>query len=399
MIERRGSVRDKKTYIKRHFLFIIGLSTILLALLYNWFLIEDESLDALIQKNYPEITKIEKINSDPLAYKVYKDSKFVAYGVVGEATGYQSQVKIFSLIDLKGVLLSSFVVQQNETPSFFQRIVNEHFLEEFNDKPIKEGFEVGSNIDATTGATVSSTAITKAINRGIKYIGDNQLEMKVNNPYSKVEFGAKELVTILFLAFAVYASYKCKAKIRTYVLLFSIIVMGFWLNMFITYNMFASVLLGLFPSIENIGWYVLFFGTIFVILVTSKNIYCVWMCPFGGVQELLYKIGFKGLRISPHVMKYMRKVPGFLAWFAIMLGILKDNPKITNYEPFSTFFSQIGTDIQWILLPIIIFTSLFTNRFYCGNLCPVGYTLNLIVKLRQKGAKLWGNQKKLQQKI
>ena len=42
-----------------------------------------------------------------------------------------------------------------------------------------------------------------------------------------------------------------------------------------------------------------------------------------------------------------------------------------------------GEGIQWVLLPLTVFTALIVRRFYCNTMCPVGFVLNGITKFRR----------------
>jgi 4Fe-4S ferredoxin iron-sulfur binding domain-containing protein len=133
----------------------------------------------------------------------------------------------------------------------------------------------------------------------------------------------------------------------------------------------------------------IFFGAMFGRLV------CGFMCPFGFVQDLLYKIPVKKFKIPPaidRVLRYLKYV--ILALFVIIFPLLltnqfgmappyfckficpagafggaipliSTNPGLRNTIGF-LFFWKMG-----ILLTVVLL-SIFTYRPFCKYLCPLG---------------------------
>lgn len=369
--------------------FWLAIVSVITALCYYMFFAKNTDIEAVLHQTVPEADNFEQINKEPLAFKALKDNKVIYYCAIDKARGYQSLVAMLAVVDPDGNLKNVAVIEQQETPVFFGRLINKKFIDQFAGQKINNGFKLGENIDAVTGATVSSTAVTRAVNNAVKYIGASQLDISVRDTYSKVEFGRKEIFLIIVMALAVYATYRKKAGIRTFVLVFTVVVLGFWYNTFITYGMLASLLGGSLPPPQNLNWYVLVGGTLLLVSVTGKNLFCFWICPFGATQELIHKLGVRGFKVSPQIDKWAQKLPGVFAWFALVLAYIIGNPNIANFEPFATLFSQTGTNLHWLLLPLVLFASLIIYRFWCNYFCPVGYVMRLVAKLKRTVEKIW----------
>jgi polyferredoxin len=174
------------------------------------------------------------------------------------------------------------------------------------------------------------------------------------------------------------------SRLKIFASVYSVLILGFWYNSFISYGVLVSILAGHLPSPEKVSWYILFGGAVSLILITGKNLYCMWICPFGAMQDLIDKIGFKGFKRNPFINKYALKIPAFIAWFAAVSALLSGNPTIAGYEPFATLFCQIGTSVHWLLLPVVIFSGFFIRRFWCTYFCPVGYVFNRMAVYRRK---------------
>lgn len=102
-------------------------------------------------------------------FKAQKGKSLVGYCIKVTGTGYNGYIRIIAGIDTAGIIKGVRVLEHYETPGLGARI-NEiktgekepYFLKQFTGKPAKEIF-VKKNIDAITGATISSKAVTDAI--------------------------------------------------------------------------------------------------------------------------------------------------------------------------------------------------------------------------------------------
>ena len=136
------------------------------------------------------------------------------------------------------------------------------------------------------------------------------------------------------------------------------------------------------------------------VIVWGRGLFCGWMCPFGSLSELLYKIaGAVGLK------KLQRKLP--MRWhnrlrklkygvFAVLLVVsffsMPWAEKLAEVEPFKTTFLVGVLHRAWpfeLFWAAIIGVSIFVERPFCKYLCPLGASLALpgwfrFLKLRRK---------------
>lgn len=136
-------------------------------------------------------------------------------------------------------------------------------------------------------------------------------------------------------------------------------------------------------------------GTLMIFGATMGRFVCGWLCPFGLVQDLLYKIpGVKKLRKMPgeNILKYLRYV--ILVVFVILLPLFAvdaigiGSPYFCKYIcpsgtllagwPLATLNNgirqAIGTLFAWksFILVVIIVLSIIVYRPFCKFLCPLG---------------------------
>ncbi len=235
------------------------------------------------------------------------------------------------------IILSVKTYAQNETPAFYNRVENGKFYKNnfIGQKKADNGFSIGQNVDAITGATFSSDAITKAVHKGVSFVSNKYFGVSIPSQQS-FKFGAVEISLIILLIIVIIA-YKTKnKKLRYLALTYSIIILGFKFSTFISYSWFVSVLTLKFPNIaDNLKWYLLVGGALGFILITGKNLYCAYICPFGALQEIEYRLGkFHFFKINPKVRKILSLMPGIIAYFAFVMALTSHKLGGLSYEPF-----------------------------------------------------------------
>ncbi|RJE48654.1 hypothetical protein A7K50_09995 [Dehalobacter sp. MCB1] len=398
-------MKGKKRNLEFYYLFFLSITAIA-AIIYSVFW-ADQAVDykALIQENISGVTSIEKIIGTKPAYKV-EAAGGCYYAVCDSAMGYQSKVETMSIIDEKGMVEKVLVTKQGETPDFFERLYKQDYFNSFNGLSVKEpiylggasgysGYLAGNQttnyIDRISGSTVSSHAVAEAVNGGNLYLSRQIFNTAWTNPYDVFQLTWKELAMIVMYLIALAGVYVKKlVRIRIWVLLVSIGVLGLLINQFATANLLFSLIHLQIPGITNIKWYVLIAGSLGFIIFLGKNLYCAWICPFGAAQEFLNKVaGFKPLGISQPVIKKLKLVPSTILWVALILGTCLGNYGTLDYQPFGALFLLKATWVIWLMLPVFLFMSLFFNRFYCQFFCPVGFIYNLINRWRNKGVRTW----------
>ena len=148
----------------------------------------------------------------------------------------------------------------------------------------------------------------------------------------------------------------------------------------------------------NFSFYVV--GILLAVGVLLGRFVCGWICPFGLVQELFYKIPSRKYRL-PKLFTYVKY--GILVVFVIVLPVTATNymgigkPAFCQYIcPSGTLFGGIpmtvthpelrtATGLLFLLkISILILTLLacvLIFRFFCKTLCPLGAIYGLLNKI------------------
>lgn len=159
-------------------------------------------------------------------------------------------------------------------------------------------------------------------------------------------------------------------------------------------------MLGQFSALHLVPW--LGVGLLLLAGALVGRLFCGWCCPFGLLQDLLYKIPFPRLRIPRHFekLKYL-----ILFGLVLMVPFLWGTTSplfFCRVCPPATLQSAIpwaiiqggfadfrGTIIRFTVFFIVIAAVLASQRAFCRVLCPLGALMGLchkfsLVSLTQK---------------
>ena len=117
----------------------------------------------------------QKMDDGSLYHIALKDGETVGYIFSTAAKGYGGDVSVMTAIKPDGTVKSVAILDvSNETPGLGQNAAKEDFYSQFEGKAediklLKNGAEAKNNeIDAVTGATITSKAVTNAVNEALE---------------------------------------------------------------------------------------------------------------------------------------------------------------------------------------------------------------------------------------
>ena len=164
--------------------FVAGLCGVALAAVYSVTqprieYLKDEALKASLREVVPAASEfIEKNASTGESYFVgVSHGRHVGYAFTVYSEGYSSTIEILVGVDLEGTVTGVKVLYQLETPGLGARIeevrVGERrpwFTRQFAGKRGKDLnlMKSGGGIDAITGATISSAAVSDGVREGVE---------------------------------------------------------------------------------------------------------------------------------------------------------------------------------------------------------------------------------------
>ncbi|WP_119072110.1 FMN-binding protein [Aggregatilinea lenta] len=322
--------------------------------------------------------------------------EIVGYAAAADATGYGGPVYLLVGVDPDGEIAGIQVIEQRETPGFYALLRDNRFVQKFLGRKLDQPLVLGDDIDGVSGASLSANAVATAIWRSVAKI-QTETAASASVP---VRFGLPEVTLIALFAVSLLLPRLRKARhknaLRWAIMLISLVILGFIYNQPLTIANFASLLAGYWPTWQNhLYWYLMLGGSIGVVLFSGKNMYCHTICPFGTAQDCFARLGdahpFSASGDSK-LTRRLRWVPRWLAVLALAMGLAFRQPGAASYEPFGTLFSLSAGFFPWMLLVIVLFTSMLLLRPFCTYLCPVKPALESVLYVRNRVRRLWNTR-------
>jgi len=318
-------------------------------------------------------------------YPLKNENGLVGYLSKGEAQGYGGPLRVAVVVDTSGTIIGTELVKSFETVSFLAKLDNNKYYDQYATKRVNDRFELESDLEAVSGATVSSLAIANAAREASYKIAEKKLRLQVPQIEKMWKFTRKEGITILIFLIGVVASFWRIKKLKYVSLFLGFVFLGFMFNASLSLTHLGRTFLGYFPDIHShFVWWLLMAGTFTIVIGWGKNIYCNTMCPFRATQMILNKISGINIKLPSKLAKILAQTPYVLLWLSLIIIFISANPTMTSYEPFALMFSLKGAGIQWYILPASLIGALFFLNFFCRFFCPVGGSLRWMLKVRKQ---------------
>ena len=104
------------------------------------------------------------------------------------------------------------------------------------------------------------------------------------------------------------------------------------------------------------------------------RIFCGYLCPIGALQEIVYLIPIKKLKIRNKTLPVVFRMIFFIAF--VVLGVIFSMGILTFFG-FYDFFNLNVTSIFFYIFSALLLVSIFVYRPFCRFFCPYGALLSL----------------------
>lgn len=321
---------------------------------------------------------------------------FVTTEVVPDETwGYRYQIATLVGVDAKGKITAVKVLSEFESPRYTKGFLSDRswFLTQFEEKDAGDNFVLENDVHAITGATITSSAITRSIKAGLQLITEEVLYLQVDkdNPVKhlffqhllwQIDFIFLWLtVSLAFLSFS-----KKNESLRYFTLGLSFAYLGILMGGGFSINDVLRLLSLHNPVfLNNLYWYSLVVIAIGLTVIAGR-FYCGWLCPFGGILEILYRVVPIEWTVTGSTDRYLKVVKYVNLVILLLIAFLFADKILAIYlvgiiEPFATFFNLHGDLISWMWLLLMLVFSSAISRFYCRYFCPLGGFFALLSRL------------------
>jgi len=324
-------------------------------------------------------------------YKAFDDNGglkgyiFASDDFGGKVRGFGGPITLAVFIDTNGSLINFSVTKSNETPSYLKRVTDrqKRFLAKplFSEKPY-------TNADAVTGATITSKAITSALELSGRKFADKALGQTVKTKVALKPAGLKYLpdVTGTYLIASVIASlvlvYYGGFLTRLVFLIFTLLIGGLFFNAQFSTEQIATILSLQSPAANLSAAFLITIGIPMIVLIFG-NLYCGYICPFGAAQELISRLRPAKLRLSldKETMRKAGFVKHLILFIVITVFFLTRDHIILSADPLVSVFSRTRNHlVLWMALTFLA-ASFIYPRFWCLYLCPAGAFLSLLNRI------------------
>ncbi len=115
-----------------------------------------------LKEIFPEAVHFQAVKSgkEVIYYKALdKDSKLIGVAFQAGAKGYSSTIETMVGMLTDGTIVAIKILSQNETPGLGAQVAEPHFTNRFKNKKYSD------DIEAITGATISSGAVIEAVKK------------------------------------------------------------------------------------------------------------------------------------------------------------------------------------------------------------------------------------------
>jgi predicted membrane-bound spermidine synthase len=313
---------------------------------------------------------------------------FSSEDLAPEVRGFGGKINLAVHVDDRdGNLIGFHIIRSNETPAYLE------LLNQWCDSLIGHNlFQLGplADIQAVTGATVSSEAILSALETSGQRFAAEVLDRPVEPLAEQRVYLAKYLpdnpaiYLIAALTAALIVTYFGGFWSRLVVLCLSLCVGGIWLNAQYSSEQIVTILSWHTPAMAVTGTFLLVVG-IPLLVVIFGNLYCGYICPFGAAQELIGYVlpGKFKPQISNESMRKARFVKYVILLVVVIVFFISRDRTTLGADPLISIFGQRFTsyDFRSALLFVVataLLGSIFWPRFWCRYLCPAGAFLSLL---------------------
>jgi len=136
-------------------------------------------------------------------------------------------------------------------------------------------------------------------------------------------------------------------------------------------------------SIEGLLKMLMIFGSTIGGILLFGRLWCGYVCPFGFIQDVLYKLrtllGIRQRKFTPKQRENIRFVKwGLMVIFVIGIGFCEMCPVRYVIPPLNGITVQL--EFGFVVAVIVLGISLSSERFFC-RICPLGAVMGLFHKI------------------
>lgn len=291
---------------------------------------------------------------------------------LSDATGFAGKTPLEIVVSPEGVVSGVKPLENSETPGFFKRA--SALLDNWKGKKVDEALKM--NVDAVTGATMSSNALKDNMVKGLELYS-----AEIENINAKANAGGmpwKLWVALgVTLVACVVPLFVKNRKYHMVQMILNVCVLGFWCGQFISYRLMLNWLSSGFEIWSGLIPILMLTAAFIYPIFGKRQHYCSHICPLGSLQQLAGMCSKKKIKMSSGLTKgleWFRKILWAVLMVCLWLPVLTE---WMDYELFSVFMVESASPMILTCGGVIAILSVFINRPYCRFICPTGTLMKM----------------------
>lgn len=391
----------------------------------------------LVQEFFPEADSVGELQGAPPAAPVYSGVRLQGYVYytddVAPIPAYSGKpIRALVGFDITGKIVGVRIVRHEE-PILLAGVSEERlqaFVQQYVGKSLGERIKIGGRdrpgykaIDTISGATITVMVLNAMINKSLRKVATSRgllLREQGAPPNGTGVSGAEEqpvwvhvwrerqwriailgsglflLLVILFLQDWLARHPTLLTWLRTGFLIYTVVFIGWYA---LAQLSIVNVLTFINSFVHGFSWdnflvdpmmFILWGFVAMTILFWGRGVYCGWLCPFGALQELIFRLAGK-LHLPElefpevvHERLWAIKYIILLGLFGLSLQSLATAEVWAEVEPFKTA-SVMHFQREWgyvLYAAGLLLIGAFNRKFYCRYLCPLGAALTFPSRFR-----------------
>ena len=331
--------------------------------------------------------RIEK----PFTYYIGKNQRgetetvsFGSIAAIGKIRGYGGTINLLISYDTKGKVRGVLLAHHSETPSYIAGI--DDWLKGFKDRDITDYPFKNEPPHALTGATITGDAVVDIINSASMALSRNILNLNLPEYNKSITRHNKQrtiqsIVIVLCFILSLYVYLRFGRKMRLLILIINTVILGFYMNSPFTLVDLANLSIGNIPGWHNSPWLILT-AMILITIIFFGPFYCGYICPFGGLQEILSELCKKlRIRISEKLDRHTRYIKYVLLCVSLILFWVTGKMLFLQWSPMQFIFSGHSSPLMLLCISTVLILCIFFFRFWCRYFCPAGAFFTLFNKI------------------
>ena len=354
--------------------------------IFGRYLGKPEAADSTSTAAMPEADCLKQLGLQNATLQPMDSAAWQVTGKDGEAIGtivstapYAKNVKgfagatpLFLLLSPDQTVRAIAAADNEESPDFFKQATEGIYAQIIGQRV---GDVEKAQVDAVTGATFSSNAIISNIKQTLAARAEDQSGQKAA---PAIGWG-KTAAVIVMLLLGMLASWRFRGvkSVRLAMLLLNVCVTGFWCGQFLSVSMLRGWIQNGLDPLLYLPALLMFIVAIVMPFLHRPHHYCTWICPYGSLQELAYRLPVPKIKVSNGVFKLMRLIRMLALMLLLLLLWMGMGAGLLDYEPFTAFMLNAATPAVLVLATLFVIAGLFIPRPWCRCLCPMGTLLEL----------------------